>query len=389
MPANYRSRKHTLLALLAVCALLGVVPTTLASPLAQADGPVVIVNTAYLNQRTGPGPEYIIQGTHRGGDQLDVVGRTADREWWEVSTQFGVGWVHGEYVLTQGNFQGVPVVSEYGPLALPEAIVFGLPVTVYARPNPGSQVLGEAPSSASFPIMGTSHHLYTNTWYWLIQTSEGNGWVAEDGIAVYGYTNNTPVLSREEAFALPVAPVSSSGRIVPPEPTPVPSAPLAAPVTLPDETSSEETGDTATAPAAAVAPNATPAPPPPPEVYEMRLAGDCYALPLVNYLVHRSPITATGLTCSGSAAGRDAVVLGQAEIGIVVDGACSPAAGGQVATLYNSDGAAHSLSFCTSAAPNSTTRTFLNWLNSEAGDAAVRLYRGVPGSNVPQYAEPN
>ena len=118
--------KRTITVLTLVCVLgliLAAAPAAIAAPPAQGGGPLAIVNTPYLNQRTGPGPQYAIQGAHRGGSALPVIGRTAERDWWLVETALGVGWVNNEYVLTQNSFIGVPVVTEYGVLQQPVAIV--------------------------------------------------------------------------------------------------------------------------------------------------------------------------------------------------------------------------------------------------------------------------
>ena len=62
-----------IVALLVISAGFMMTPFVLAAPPVQSSGPVAIVNTAYLNQRTGPGPEYVVQGIHAGGDFLNTI----------------------------------------------------------------------------------------------------------------------------------------------------------------------------------------------------------------------------------------------------------------------------------------------------------------------------
>jgi uncharacterized protein YraI len=378
-----------LVALLVIGAGFVITPLALAAPPVQGTSPVVVVNTAYLNQRTGPGPEYVVQGIHAGGAFLPVVGRTAERDWWEVDTEFGIGWVSNEYVLTRGDFRDVPVVTEFGILDVPKAIIFGLPAPIYALPNPGSYIIGTAASEAQFPIRGRSYHPGTETWYWLIDTAQGQAWVSQDAAAVFGFSINIPAISTEDAFDLPRASIAADGVVNPPAPTPIPDAPVVivateAPAvdTATDDTSTADTADTTTETTVEAAP-----PAPAPEQYGMRIAGDCYALPLVNYLVQLSPLQATGLVCRDNAAARDLVLIGQADLGMAVNGDCGVANQTSIATLYGEDGAAHTLSFCTDA-PNSTTRAFINWVQGTTGAAAIRSYRGLPGNNIPQYAVP-
>lgn len=390
-------RIKMILAVLGAALLLTTVPFAAAQPPGQGSGPVVIVNTPYLHQRTGAGPEYVVQGIHAGGAFLPVVGRTEDRSWWQVQTQFGVGWVINDHVLTQGNFSGVPIVTEFGILDRPKAIVVGYPIPVYALPNPGSVRLGLAPSEAQYPIVGRAYHTGTEIWYWLVETEAGLGWLSQEETAVYGFSRDFRTYSQEEARDLPRGAVDPDGVVNPPPPQPIPPVPVAPPLpvapppvvdtTTPDTTTTGETS-TGAVPATAALPAPTPTPIPPPEVYRMNVTGDCYALPLVGYLIQHSPVRATRLICSNSAAGRDAVILGEADLGIVINGECGVASQVPVATLFAEDGTPYGLSFCVAGPGNQTVQRFLNWLATDQGRAAVRLYRGLPGSNVPASAAP-
>ncbi len=388
MKGSHYWKPVTALAVLVI--LLATVPLAMAAPPAQGIGPgrgpdpVVIINTAALNQRTGPGPQFATQGALAGGTVAPVIGRNQSRSWWQIESEFGIGWVSNEFVLTQGDFRNVPVVTRYGVLEAPLAIIVGYPVPVYALPNPGSQVIGAAPGEARFPILGRSYHPGTETWYLLVETQNGHGWLIENNsLAIFGFGGNIFTLSTAEAFALPRPAPLASGIVLPPEPAPVPDAPTAPPPAAPVEAvavagDAPAGGESVTA--------ATPAPPR--EVARMRLTGDCYALPLVNFLLQASPARATGLSCTDTARGANSVALGLAEVSMAVDGGCGAAAQVPIATLVDEAGSGHLLSFCTAPALNATTGAFLNWVKSPAGAAAISAYRGLPGSPVPQWAEP-
>src|SRR3954468_1531562 len=64
---------------------------------AQFVSPKLIVNTSFLNVRTGPGVQFSVLLTVVGGTELPVIGRAKDNVWYQVSTVIGVGWVNIQY----------------------------------------------------------------------------------------------------------------------------------------------------------------------------------------------------------------------------------------------------------------------------------------------------
>ncbi len=85
---------------------------------------VIIVNTAYLNLRSGDGPQYTIVGRASGGARLIPLGRNAKSSWWYVQAGDVRGWVLGELVIIRGNLTGVPVVDPAGELAVPRFVLY-------------------------------------------------------------------------------------------------------------------------------------------------------------------------------------------------------------------------------------------------------------------------
>jgi uncharacterized protein YgiM (DUF1202 family) len=77
----------------------------------QFSTPIMVVNSSFLNIRTGPGVKYEVLITVVGGTQLPVLGMAADRVWYQVSTVIGVGWINSEFVIPRGDFSNVPVID--------------------------------------------------------------------------------------------------------------------------------------------------------------------------------------------------------------------------------------------------------------------------------------
>lgn len=85
---------------------------------------ILVANTAFLNIRSGDGPEYTIVGRVAGGARLIPLGHNADVTWWYVRAGDVVGWVLAELVIPRGDFTGVPEVASAGVIALPRFFLF-------------------------------------------------------------------------------------------------------------------------------------------------------------------------------------------------------------------------------------------------------------------------
>lgn len=117
---------------------------------AQFVAPKLLVNTSFLNIRTGPGVQYSVLLTVVGGTELPVLGRAKDNVWFQVSTVVGVGWANIEFTAPRGSFDNVPVVTL-------EDIIAGLT-------NPTADTLGlngqgggsTNTTSATSPIIGNA-----------------------------------------------------------------------------------------------------------------------------------------------------------------------------------------------------------------------------------------
>ncbi len=79
--------------------------------LAQGVGPILVVNTSFLNVRTADGPQFGVVATVTGGTELPVLGTNTNNSWYLVSTPMGPGWVDVSFTLPRGDFSNVPVVK--------------------------------------------------------------------------------------------------------------------------------------------------------------------------------------------------------------------------------------------------------------------------------------
>jgi uncharacterized protein YgiM (DUF1202 family) len=73
--------------------------------------PLLVVNTSFLNVRTGPGVQYSVLVTVVGGTELPVLGVFRDHVWYQVNTDAGPGWLNVEFTLPRGDFSNVPLVD--------------------------------------------------------------------------------------------------------------------------------------------------------------------------------------------------------------------------------------------------------------------------------------
>lgn len=75
-----------------------------------AKGPLVTAKNN-VNLREGPGTNYAVVGSLKGGESLEVVGRNSDSSWWQVSGDKGLAWVSAGVVAITGTVDGVGIVT--------------------------------------------------------------------------------------------------------------------------------------------------------------------------------------------------------------------------------------------------------------------------------------
>lgn len=118
--------------------------------LPQLAGNYVVVNTAFLNVRSGPSAGYSVVATVPGGSKLAVLGRAKDDVWLFVQGDFGQGWVNNSFTLFRGTYSTVPLITE------PIIISSGVAVTPGSSAQPAMTTANPAEVFTGIAVTGVS-----------------------------------------------------------------------------------------------------------------------------------------------------------------------------------------------------------------------------------------
>lgn len=114
-------------------------------PAATPSKPMAQASTS-INVRSGPGVDYVIVGAIAASEQVEIVAKNPQSDWWQVTLTNGQpGWVYGPLVQTAGDTSAIAVaanIPEPPPTATP-APVAAAPT---AEPAPAEQPTAEAPA---------------------------------------------------------------------------------------------------------------------------------------------------------------------------------------------------------------------------------------------------
>jgi len=169
--------------------IIPVVPATFG-----LDTPHVVINTGFLNARSGPGAQFTIVATLPGGTQLEVIGRAEDGVWYLVRGAFGQGWLNNEFVIFRGSIDAVPIIRDIagitvGTLATPTATISSS-VILYAAPGTNFGAIGSLTGPLDVTVVAR-----TADFAWVqLNTSLGFGWVLASQVIIRGDTSQIPVV---------------------------------------------------------------------------------------------------------------------------------------------------------------------------------------------------
>ncbi len=156
------------------------------------DTPHVVVNTGFLNIRSGPGAQFSIVATVSGGSRLSVIGIASDRVWFLVQGSFGQGWVNSEFTLFRGSIDSVPVIrdtSAVGIMATPMAII-SAGINLYAAPGTNFGIIGTLTGPLEIAVVAR-----TADSQWLqVNSSLGFGWVLASQVVLQGDASVIPIV---------------------------------------------------------------------------------------------------------------------------------------------------------------------------------------------------
>jgi len=156
------------------------------------DFPTVIVNTGFLNIRSGPGAGFSSVSTVPGGTGLTLLGFAPDGVWYYVQGTFGRGWLNSEFVLLRGDASNLPIIEDLSgaTLARPVAVITNA-VTLYAAPDVTLGVVGALSGPLEVDIVARTEDA---TWV-QVATDVGFGWVQVVSIGLQGDVSLAPVVA--------------------------------------------------------------------------------------------------------------------------------------------------------------------------------------------------
>lgn len=217
-----------ILFLLLLLTLGTVTQVAFASNANQLAVPRLVVNTSFLNVRTGDGPQYSVVAIVVGGTELPVLGSNHRNTWYLVATAVGPGWVDVSFTLPRGDFRyvpeldpaagavlqlqtpltiGLPLASVAPPvaaaaqttagalvpvpsLAVPQVIINTSYQNVRTGPGPQFGVIATVPGGTKLDAIGV---LEGGSWF-QVRGAFGQGWVDSEFVIFRGTYSNIPVI---------------------------------------------------------------------------------------------------------------------------------------------------------------------------------------------------
>jgi len=159
--------------------------------------PHLVVNTSFLNVRTGPGVGYDVLTVVKGGTKLIVTAIDGGGVWYQVETSAGSGWVNSTYAVGRGNIasltRSAPSEREGAHLSgsTPRAVVNTAHLNIRTGPGIGHSIITDVPGGTVLRVLGLSRG---RGWY-LVEGSFGQGWLNNHYVVFRGDFSQVPVVS--------------------------------------------------------------------------------------------------------------------------------------------------------------------------------------------------
>lgn len=145
-----------------------------------------IVNTSYLNMRSGGGVEYMVQEILPGGTILDVLGRNDPGSWLYVRVNGREGWLHSGYVILRGKgVDAYPLMltAQDAPIAPTIAIVNTPFLNLRSGDHYSNEVIDVLAGGSELNVLASSA---SGRWF-MVETSDGQiGWVSAAFVILRG-----------------------------------------------------------------------------------------------------------------------------------------------------------------------------------------------------------
>ncbi len=155
-------------------------------------GPRAVINTGFLNLRSGPGAQYSIVTTLAGGTEVQLIGVAPDGVWYLAEGTFGRAWLNSEFTLLRGDGRNLPIIRDFvgSTISVPMANITNA-VTLYATPNAGGNVIGAVSGPIQVNVVAR-----TADFNWLqVSTAIGFGWVQASQVTLAGDSNLIPIVN--------------------------------------------------------------------------------------------------------------------------------------------------------------------------------------------------
>lgn len=121
-----------------------------------APRPVVVADSV-ANVRSGPGTGYAVLEQAQAGDELEILARSQDGQWWQVAlANGGEGWLAASLVTASGPTGGVQIAQNIAPPPTPRPT--NTPAAPAAAPTTAPPTAAPPPQSSS-PYVMTSFRL--------------------------------------------------------------------------------------------------------------------------------------------------------------------------------------------------------------------------------------
>jgi len=177
--------------------------------------PRLVVNTSFLNVRSGDGPQYSVLGVVVGGTELPALGKNGSGSWFLVASPFGAGWVDISFTIPRGDFTNVPTIEPepavVTPVSTPVSIALltaqsvtppvavldpGVVIVNTSFQNirlgsgPQYEILAVVPGGTTLQVIGRTND---TSWY-KVAGDFGQGWIFSEFVIYRGTFSNIPIL---------------------------------------------------------------------------------------------------------------------------------------------------------------------------------------------------
>ena len=170
---------------------------TAPAPTVAPGSPHLVVNTAYLNVRSGPGIGYGIITTVTGGTMLPVSAiSTSNSLWHQVTTSAGAGWVNSSYAVRRGDFGSLtqPAVTVDTGATLtgltPRIVVNTHRLNIRTGPGVSNSIIASVPGGTTLAVLGITSN---RSWY-QVEGSFGQGWLSSGFVVFRGEFSLVPIV---------------------------------------------------------------------------------------------------------------------------------------------------------------------------------------------------